>query len=964
MTKKAFIMYWICVLLLFLSLFSFLLLGKLDPILYNNSSIVISSEKLFADAKDFVIKKNRLRSTSTDSWLRITVPKGVYKSIDINVNSMSVKSTKCAVYYRLSAVESFSEKNSVYTVLEQGIISIPLPDKEIDSLRIDLTDEKSIIIEIDQITLNCKKTISFRNSFLLLCGICVLIIGLVPISSILPRIFYSCHKTFMHIATQKPKILLTLLMFVSIIICFRTFLTGNEYFAYLDIGSDTVYVYQPFWFSIADDLKKWNISEWTMNYGLGASTLTQLSWLVDPFIWPTIVAYLLCGFSTAQVIAAWMQGVKLLLCALVCYDFLSEYSLSRTAKVISSYAYGFCGFVVLWGQHYAFSTAFFIGTLTLLLLERCLKNCTLNKNHFFLSLSIAWLVGKTYYFAYMILICLASYTIVRLFLRFPIKAVKKWITCGSCVLLSVLIGFVISSILLLPQIFEITSVSDRIQSDWNLLQYLSTYPKDHNITIISRFLSNNLLGTTKFIGYSNYYEAEQLFYTSFLPLFFIIYIYMGLDEGRKIFVERLLACIALNALPFIPVTGYIMNGFVTPVGRYTFVFVPIYSVVAAKSIDGIISRKVKLPALITTGILYLGVVFVIYNHYPQFSVNLCALILVEFLILATFIALYHVLSIKSQIIRIAIIMVIMLNVLGDAIITTNERRTLTDRYDKNEIEVTTQEIKAIVQSIRETDPELFRIEKAFSNYSYFNDALVEDYYGISYYNSTINYRIKNFFINSWDAVIFKNKGAYIQFEKDYSNTKMAALLGTKYIISKTPIDNNPGYQYVTNISGKNIYKNLDYMGFGRFYTGAITYDEYVEYPLEERQKILQDYLIMDEKKEKADANAKVVIEQPLSEDHLLIDVSSSEDGFLFLPIPYEKGWEAYLNGQQLNILIADYGFMAIPLLSGDSHIELQFHIPYLKIGAYISCTGLFILGTIYLSWSLYQKKKGVCYDRF
>ena len=131
------------------------------------------------------------------------------------------------------------------------------------------------------------------------------------------------------------------------------------------------------------------------------------------------------------------------------------------------------------------------------------------------------------------------------------------------------------------------------------------------------------------------------------------------------------------------------------------------------------------------------------------------------------------------------------------------------------------------------------------------------------------------------------------------------------------------------------------------------------------QKILQDYLIMDEKKEKTDTNAKVVIEQPSSEDHLLIDVSSSEDGFLFLPIPYEKGWKAYSNGQQLNILIADYGFMAIPLLPGTSHIELQFHIPYLKIGAYISCVGLFILGTICLSWSLYQKKKkGNCYDRF
>lgn len=64
---------------------------------------------------------------------------------------------------------------------------------------------------------------------------------------------------------------------------------------------------------------------------------------------------------------------------------------------------------------------------------------------------------------------------------------------------------------------------------------------------------------------------------------------------------------------------------------------------------------------------------------------------------------------------------------------------------------------------------------------------------------------------------------------------------------------------------------------------------------------------------------------------------------LFLGIPYSTGWKAYVNGEEAEILKADYGFMAIGLEGGESEVILRYSTPGIKVGLVFSLTALGVL---------------------
>ena len=57
---------------------------------------------------------------------------------------------------------------------------------------------------------------------------------------------------------------------------------------------------------------------------------------------------------------------------------------------------------------------------------------------------------------------------------------------------------------------------------------------------------------------------------------------------------------------------------------------------------------------------------------------------------------------------------------------------------------------------------------------------------------------------------------------------------------------------------------------------------------------------------------------------------------LFLSVPYSKGWKAYVNGEETEILKADYGFSALVIEEGENNICLKYSTPGIKAG--IVCT--------------------------
>lgn len=76
--------------------------------------------------------------------------------------------------------------------------------------------------------------------------------------------------------------------------------------------------------------------------------------------------------------------------------------------------------------------------------------------------------------------------------------------------------------------------------------------------------------------------------------------------------------------------------------------------------------------------------------------------------------------------------------------------------------------------------------------------------------------------------------------------------------------------------------------------------------------------------------------------------------YLFLSVPYSKGWTAYVDGQKTDILRANIGFMAIPLEGGLHSIELKYVTPGLRLG--IGCS-LLSLGIIVVIYFRNKKKK-------
>ena len=74
----------------------------------------------------------------------------------------------------------------------------------------------------------------------------------------------------------------------------------------------------------------------------------------------------------------------------------------------------------------------------------------------------------------------------------------------------------------------------------------------------------------------------------------------------------------------------------------------------------------------------------------------------------------------------------------------------------------------------------------------------------------------------------------------------------------------------------------------------------------------------------------------LSANKVRLDCNTANEKYLFMAIPYSAGWTAYDNGEKIEILHGDIGFMTLKLNAGDHHIEMKYETPGLKAGILVS----------------------------
>jgi hypothetical protein len=79
-------------------------------------------------------------------------------------------------------------------------------------------------------------------------------------------------------------------------------------------------------------------------------------------------------------------------------------------------------------------------------------------------------------------------------------------------------------------------------------------------------------------------------------------------------------------------------------------------------------------------------------------------------------------------------------------------------------------------------------------------------------------------------------------------------------------------------------------------------------------------------------------------NRITVDVSAGASGIVVFSEVYDEGWNAYVDGKQVPMLLADYTLRAVPIEAGEHRVELRYEPLSLRLGVAISA--MFSLGIL------------------
>jgi len=121
------------------------------------------------------------------------------------------------------------------------------------------------------------------------------------------------------------------------------------------------------------------------------------------------------------------------------------------------------------------------------------------------------------------------------------------------------------------------------------------------------------------------------------------------------------------------------------------------------------------------------------------------------------------------------------------------------------------------------------------------------------------------------------------------------------------------------------YENDDVLSF--YYLDGEVFEKQIE-------KIKETSFVVDEKRN----------------NKLKGKINLDNDGILFLSIPYEDGFDIYVDGKKVDYLKLYDSFIGIKLKKGNHKISIRFIPPGLKLGIFITLTGIIV-------FIIYNKKQ-------
>lgn len=763
-------------------------------------------------------------------------------------------------------------------------------------------------------------------------------------------------------------IILTSIIFV--VLYWKRIFGGMTLF-YNDIGVDTINIIYPVHKFILSHFK--NLFDYSFQLGFGGNVYYRCISIINPINFISV----LMGegnLSNYYLIASY---VCIILCSFIGYNIASKYTKEEWIALVGGLTWAFSGWIVLWGQQLSFMIAYTFFSIYFCALIRFESNNW--RKWLFLVLSLVLLVFCGYYWLYMAGVFGSIYIIGKAFLEK--NSFRKVLIEEMNLLLCGLFAIAISSFKLLPdlQVFFNSSRSGNLS---NSSSVGILYSLDYLLTDLARVFSNNSLGyADSYSGSYNYYEGTILWVTQ-LGMFAIVFWLLRRDNGR--INKRKFVVFGLLILSLVcPIVTHLIT-FDETKQRWTYMLIMLQIVLIVCMFSKMQQCKkeyIKKTVLYSLAIysVILGILLLA-NHFQVITIQKAVIkISVLFIILYALLLLFGS-NINKKIRVFVWVFVIMCNLIVENYATYNNRMIISqEEFENSYYNDGTEEAVEYIKSI---DTGLFRIQKDYMSV-FLNDPLVQGYNGVTEYNETEPDSVAKFM--NYNSIPFNRDAEYSKASKYINLTKdnyyISTMLGVNYLLSKEDkeIDN---YTFIKKIGGIYIYQNENDLSFGYIYENIIENDSYKNLSQAEKDAVLTSGFYLTDENENLETNTFATVDitniQATEQINALMtnkitNVSYADNvfkadanntlgktGMLCIPIFYDSSWNAYIDGEKVEIHNINGGLVGIIVEPGEHEIVLEYDNKCIQIGIGVSVFGifLFILLLLYVNKKNMKGQKG------
>ena len=276
--------------------------------------------------------------------------------------------------------------------------------------------------------------------------------------------------------------------------------------------------------------------------------------------------------------------------------------------------------------------------------------------------------------------------------------------------------------------------------------------------------------------------------------------------------------------------------------------------------------------------------------------------------------------------------------------------------------------------LKNYDPTFWRAEKLYTDWTSLNDSLIEHYRGVSSYNSTLDADVEEFYQQLWPEAIGGDV-AYQIFANDPAEPALLHVLGVKYLLSHEPLTWE-WCRKLTTVGDVHVYRNMQADSILTLTSGVLSEAEAAQMDAVGKREMLGALTIVPDDKADIipiDGTSMVTMEDlpsmdlswmtfeeweqgenglpaavPASQARITQKGKTSISGKLFantnsfacLSIPHVAGWTVRVDGEVVETVRADYGFIGFAVPSGVHDIEATYSAPRLGVGIICSAIGV------------------------